>query len=142
MVYKEEDGEIVEAEAKSATMNMDFNLLGELQLKGSCSDLIDFSDLVDAYYENEKDCDRAARKATELLVLNVYYDCTPTVQAHIEVEPVYDYGEYFLEPVIVFEDGSRYSFEKYFKERDFKDLIDNFEDMIFDYEDMVEDIYE
>lgn len=142
MVYKEEDGEIVEAEAKSATMNMDFNLLGELQLKGSCSNLIDFSDLVDAYYENEKDCDRAARKATELLVLNVYYDCTPTVQAHIEVEPVYDYGEYFLEPVIVFEDGSRYSFEKYFKERDFKELIDNFEDMIFDYEDMVEDIYE
>jgi hypothetical protein len=55
---------------------------------------------------------------------------------------VYDYGEYFLEPVIVIEDGSRYSFEKYFKERDFKDLIDNFEDMIFDYEDMVEDIYE
>ena len=98
-------------------------------------------------FETERQCERAAERATELVDLNLYYDCTPTVQARIEFDPIaeYDdiYGEelYWIEPVIVFEDGSRYAFDKFFRERDFRDLIQNFEDFILDYEDMVEDIY-
>ena len=139
---EEEDGEIVDGEVNGASFNVEFNLLGELQIKGSCSE---FDKLVEIFSEeivSERDCERAAERASELLDLNVYYDCTSAVQASIEFDPFYDDGYYWFEPVIVFEDDSRYRFEKYFKERDFEDLIEVFEDLMYDYEDMVEDIYE
>lgn len=139
---EEEDGEVVDGELNGASFNMEFNILGELQLKGSCSE---FDKLVEIFSEeivSEKDCERAAERASELLDLNVYYDCTSAVQASIEFEPLYDDGYYWFEPVIVFEDDSRYRFEKYFKERDFEDLLEVFEDLMYDYEDMLEDIYE
>lgn len=139
---EEEDGEIVDGELNGASFNMEFNILGELQLKGSCSE---FDKLVEIFSEevvSEKDSERAAERASELLDLKVYYDCTSAVQASIEFEPFYDSGHYWFEPVIVFEDNSRYRFEKYFKERDFEDLLEVFEDLMYDYEDMLEDIYE
>ena len=145
--YEEEDGSVVEAGIKEATANVDFNLLGELQLKGSCTDLRQLVEILDESFDSERQCERAAENATELIDINVYYDCQSTVQARIEFEPVSEYDEYlgyeslWIEPVIVFEDGSRYLFEKYFKERDFRDLIENFEDFVLDYEEMAEDIY-
>ena len=52
------------------------------------------------------------------------------------------YGDYYwIEPVIVFEDGSRYLFYEYFEEDDFEYLIKKFERMVEDYEDLFEDIY-
>ena len=54
----------------------------------------------------------------------------------------YGYEYYWIEPVIVFEDGSRYLFYEYFDDEIFDDLVAAFEDFIYDYEDMVENIYE
>ena len=53
------------------------------------------------------------------------------------------YGEeyYWIEPVIVFDDGTRYFFYEYFDDRIFEDLVEDFEDFIYDYEDMVDEIY-
>lgn len=144
---EEEDGEVVDAIVDNASANVEFNLLGELQLKGTCTDFVKLVETVDEEFDSERACERAAERATSLVEINVYYDCTPTVQAKIEFEPISEYDDYYgkevywIEPVIVFEDGSRYLFEKYFKERDFRDLIENFEDFVLDYEDMVEDIY-
>lgn len=144
---EEEDGEIVGGGFKDCTVNYELNLLGEVQIKGSCSDLQNLAENLGGDFETERQCERAAERATELLKLNLYYDCTPTVQARIEFDPVAEYNDYYgmedywIEPVIVFEDGSRYAFDKFFRERDFRDLIQNFEDFVLDYEDMVEDIY-
>jgi hypothetical protein len=144
---EEEDGEIVGGGFKDCTVNYELNLLGEVQIKGSCSDLQNLAENLEGDFETERQCERAAERATELLELNLYYDCTPTVQARIEFDPVAEYNDYYgmedywIEPVIVFEDGSRYAFDKFFRERDFRDLIQNFEDFVLDYEDMVEDIY-
>ena len=144
-VYIEEDEGEYEGEINKITASVECNLIGELQIKGTCLDFEKLVDYTDASYDTEKECERAAAKATELVDLKVYYDCTPTVQATIEFEPVaYDeyWGEYYyVEPVIVFGDGSRYLFYEYFDERDFRDLIESFEDFIYDYEDMVEDTF-
>lgn len=145
--FEEEDGEIVGGRIEDCNVNYELNLLGEVQIKGACTNLENLAETLEEDFETERQCERAAERATELVELNLYYDCTPTVQARIEFDPVaeYDdiYGEelYWIEPVIVFEDGSRYAFDKFFRERDFRDLIQNFEDFVLDYEDMVEDIY-
>ena len=138
---EEEDGEIVDGDVNAASFNVEFNVLGELQLKGSCQELHKLVEVFSDEFASERECERGAERASELLDLKVYYDCTSTVQAEIDFEPVYDYGYYWIEPAIAFEDGSVYRFEKYFKERDFRDLIETFEDLVYDYEDMVEDIY-
>lgn len=143
---EEEDGEI-SAVVDKASANVEFNLLGELQLKGTCTDFVKLIEPLEEELDSERDCERAAERATALIDINVYYDCTPTVQAKIEFEPLSDYDDYYgkevywIAPVIVFEDGSRYLFEKYFKERDFRDLIESFEDFVLDYEDMIDYIY-
>lgn len=139
---EEEDGEIVDGEVNGASLNAEINILGELQLKGSCAELDKLVEIFNEEVESERECERAAERASELLDLNVYYDCTSAVQATIDFEPIYDDGYYWFEPVIVFEDGSRYLFEKYFKERDFEDIIEVFEDLVLDYEDVIEDIFE
>lgn len=131
--------------ADKANATVECNVLGELQVKGTCENLVKLSEIIEDYYESSRECERGAEKANDLMSLNVYYDCTSTVQATIEFEAMaekeYGYEYHWIEPVIVFEDGSRYSFDKYFRERDFRDLIGDFEDFIYDYEDMIEDIY-
>lgn len=145
--FDEDRNGVVSVEAEEVRANVEFNLLGELQLRGTCSDIMAMIEINDEYFETERQCERAAERATELIDIKAYYDCTSTPQARIEFEPTSEYLEYlgqekfWVEPVIVFDDESRYSFDKYFKERDFKDLLENFEDFVLDYEEMVEDIY-
>ena len=122
------------------------NILGELQLKGSCNDLNDLSSYCSDDYYSEKDCEKAAERASKLLDMGIYYDGTSTRQADIEFDPVVDegyYGDvyYWIEPVLVFGDGTRYFFYDYFDDRIFEDLANDFDDFICDYEDMIEDIY-
>ena len=94
-----------------------------------------------------EDWEKAAERVTRLVDLGVYYDGTSTRQASVEFDPVVEdngYGDefYWIEPVLVFGDGSRYFFYDYFDDRIFEDLVEDFEDFINDYEDMVEDVYE
>ena len=50
----------------------------------------------------------------------VYYDGTSSKQASIEFEPMSYWGdEYWIEPILVFNDGTRYLFIDYFIEEDF-----------------------
>ena len=98
------------------------NLLGELQVEGKCSDLVRMAELADAYVEDEDEFERVIDIMNSLIDIHLYYDCTSTEQASIELEPMMEtdeyYGEYYYwaEPVIVFNDGSRYLFYEYFDE--------------------------
>ena len=144
---EEEEGEIVGGDVNESTFAYELNILGELQLKGVCSDVKKLAEKTEQDIDSERTCKGIASDMTELLQLSLYYDCTSTVQAKVEFEPMSEEDEYYggeyywIEPVIVFEDGSRYSFEKYFRERDFRDLLDDFDLFVYDYEDMIESIY-
>lgn len=141
-----EDRYIVDGDVDAATVSIETNILGEVQFKGTCSNMIKLADIVDQNYDTQKQAERAAEKALELMDMAIYYDGTSQVQAKIEFEPVADldyYGNvygYYLEPVIVFWDESRYLFYEYFEDGDFDDFLDNLEDFLYDYEEMVEGI--
>jgi hypothetical protein len=104
-------------------------------------------ELLDSYIETERDLERIAGKMNSLFDVTVYYDGTSSKQAAIEFEPMvyhdsYWGDEYWIEPVLVFNDGSRYLFYDYFTEEDFKSLIRKFERMVDNYESMFEDLGE
>ena len=74
--------------------------------------------------------------------LNLYYYKASKPSAKFELrafEGEYD-DEWSVEPVIVFEDETSYSIEKYFNEEDFKKLIKAIERLGEDYEDLLEDV--
>lgn len=154
----EEKGEDAEVDGDVEVLNAKVNILGEIQIEGTLTELKKLMELTDDEYKTESACEKAAEEALTYAKLNVYYDCTSTVQAVVEFEPYYyeeyDYSDYdentyepkkvhcfYLEPVIVFEDGSRYFFYEYFKERYFKDLIENFEDFLNGYEFIYDGLY-
>ena len=139
----DEDGYIEDWDGSSISFKC--NLLGEIQITGSCSDIERMADLGDSDINSEKELERLVNNMNSLLDVAVYYDGTSKVQASIELEPMveyedyYGYYDYWAEPVIVFEDGSRYLFYEYFDEDDFEYLIKKFEHMLDNYEDMAED---
>lgn len=146
MITEEEDGEMYivgwDGEAE-----IYFNILGEIQIKGTCEDMAQLQEYVSGVYYSENECDRAASRANALLNLGLYYDGTSVQQARISFESVVsqDYnGEecFWIEPILVFNDDSRYSFEEYFDDDIFEELIKDFEDFLYGYEDMIENIYE
>jgi hypothetical protein len=142
----EGDDDEIFIEDWEGSADVEINILGEIQIKGSCRDLNKLYFYLDETYYSERECERAAGNVTALVDLAVYYDGTSVKQARIEFEPVADetfYGEeyYWIEPVIVFDDGTRYFFYEYFDDRIFEDLVEDFEDFIYDYEDMVDEIY-
>lgn len=123
------------------------DILGELQIKGTCSNGITLGDYIDNFYSssNESQVERAVDNINNCLDLYLYYDGTDVVQAEIimdyYVEDDYYDTYYELEPIIVFPDGSKYAFYEYFDEDSFNDLIESFELWIEQYEDMSESYY-
>jgi hypothetical protein len=133
------DEEGYPAEVEDGAVEFRINLLGELQVEGKCSDLVRMAELADAYVEDEDEFERVIDIMNSLIDIHLYYDCTSTEQASIELEPMMEtdeyYGEYYYwaEPVIVFNDGSRYLFYEYFDEDSFSFLIKKFERMVDEY---------
>ena len=148
-----EDGESdIEVDAtmiKEFTMYID--LMGKVQVVGKCDK---FEDLHDAYMDIEEaddddDFSKYERNVAQLnnaYSVSIHYDNTKTVQANVELE-AYEhkadwdesYSYFDVRPVLVFAaDDSRYSFEDYFTENSFSDLIEAVEDLADDFEKMFE----
>lgn len=130
-----EDGDLLDWDAEGFEFST--NLLGEIQIKGNCTDAVKLAEYADSYFESESELERVVNNINSIIEINVYYDGTSAKQAAIEMEPIVDkdyYGDsYSIEPVIVFNDGSRYLFYEYFDEDDFSYLIQKFERMIENY---------
>lgn len=141
----EEDEDEVYVNDWDGSAQVQMNILGEIQIKGSCDDLNKLYTYVEEEFTSLSEAERAADKVTRLIDLGIYYDGTSVKQASIVFEAVVEedyYGEYYwIEPVLEFDDGTRYFFYDYFDDRIFENLIEDFEDFIYDYEDMVGDIY-
>lgn len=128
--------------AKNAKVDID--LLGQVQIKGSCNNILTLVDYIDNFYEadNKSTAERALKNINNQLDLGMYYDGSSTKQADVVIDYYLEddyYGDewYEMEPIIEFLDGSRYAFYEFFNEEDFEDTIDLFIDWIERYEDML-----
>ena len=139
--YDMDDDEIEDVLSNTNAQNGIFALdfLGKVQVKGTIKDLhglIDDMDDADDNQENEEAYKRAIKRANTRYEAFVYYNGGNFKQAWLSLEPFKDYEwsysgqtyvEWGVEPIINFANGASYSFDEYFTEDAFKDLIDAFE---------------
>lgn len=157
---KEKDGNyeytIIEASlAKNITATVD--ILGEIQVVASCSNANDAIESSDKFWQAARsDDENTARRHLDNLNAKfdtgVFYDKGNNKQAQIIFDftrEVYDaewdsngdglinsldtYIEYYLMPIIVFNDGSKYAIDEYFTEEAFGELITSFEEFCSNY---------
>lgn len=126
---------------KGKNISATADILGQIQVKGSCSNAMELVDIMDSFYEaaeleDKTKMDRAMNNINSKLDIGVYYDEGSNRQASVEFEyekDVYywddqnEYYDYDIIPIIVFEDNSRYTIDDYFTEKAFSSLIDKFE---------------
>lgn len=144
--------------AKNISASID--ILGELQVIGSCSNAIDASKSLDAFWDatDKKDENTAKRHLDNFNAkfdFGVYYDKGNNKQADMEFSfinnpynPGWDingdgivnqddaYDRYEIIPIIVFNDGSKYSVEEYFTDGSFEDLLEDFEEFCEKFEEI------
>lgn len=119
-----------------------FDILEKVKVKGECMDILRLADKVEKaeeYCDNEKTFKSYLSDINEMLDLNVYYNNSNTVQASVRIDASCEdeWGEeyWYFEPVICFGDGTSYNtFDVFFDENDFEDLIRSFENLIEDFE--------
>lgn len=124
---------------------LSLDLLGRLQVSGYCTDARKLFDAFETADDNKRDADvvrECARDANSCFKALFFYDGGSTAQGSMEFEAVAnERGEkYYLEPIMVFADGSRYNMtnDSYFNEENFGHLIDLYEKLEEKYEEMVE----
>lgn len=151
---------VIEAKiAQNITVAMD--ILGEIQIIGTCSNALDASTSLelfwDALYSNdstpdEKTAQRHLNNFNAKFDFGIFYDKGNNRQADVEFDYInesepagYDrngdgvineadnYHDFELFPIIVFNDGSRYAVEEYFTEKSFGDFIEHVENFADGY---------
>lgn len=140
-----EDGEYV---LQSGSVdNLKVDVLGKVQVKGTCKDLKGLKDNIEDADDNDDDesaFKRCVGNINALVDLGLYFDNTSSKQATLSLEPFakerYYYGEttlkWYYRPIIAFTDGTSYGVEEYFDEDNFGDVVKQFEQLIEDFEDM------
>lgn len=141
-LYSEESGK----DPVGKTGEFKVKVLGNrVYIVGNISNISDLADNLDNADNNDEDESKFKRyieNANALLDINVYFDGSKNSSAKVELYPVsetyyYSKSEYWdYEPCVVFDDGTKYSFEEYFDENTYEDVIDQFEDLIDDFIDM------
>lgn len=121
------------------------DIMGRLQVKGYCTDARALADAFENAEDNKRNAEAVrnyAKTANDCFAAAFYYDGTDVPQGAMEFEAVANSSgeKYYIEPVIVFADGSRYNMtnDSYFSEENFKSLVDLFDSLANGYEDMVE----
>lgn len=145
-----EEKDLDEIDVTNTVQELSFyvDVMGKVQIVGKCDKFEDLYDaLVDLEEADDEDdfakYERNMKQVNDAYSVTLHYDNTETVQAKIEAEAYewenewdsYTYCE--ARPVIVFAfDDSRYSFEDYFTESSFSDLVEAAEDLQDDFEKM------
>lgn len=116
---------------------------------GDFKDLLtDIDEITEGLYGDEYDAERWRRKmedvcdlVNEKVKLIIAYNDTDEKVADIILQVSRDdEDDYYVEPILLFPDGSKYAFENYFTETAFGDLIDAIEELADDFEDMMESL--
>lgn len=138
----DEDGELLQGGAAKVSVN----ILGEVQIKGTCSNVktfADYLDKADQFEENESQFKSYVNQANSLLNLGIYFNGGSMRQAKVQLECFEDgyanWKDWTYEPVLVFDDNSTYStFTAFFNETSFREVINSFEDLVRSYEKLIE----
>lgn len=113
-------------------MTVDFDVIGDVQVKGSLYSEAFKAETYDP--RNEAQVREIADKISKAMDLGIYFGSN-VKQASVKVAPYFDEGYWDYEPVLVFNDGTSYSFEEYFNENDFSELLDKLEELFEIFED-------
>lgn len=138
----DEDGELLQGGAAKVSVN----ILDEVQIKGTCSNVktfADYLDKADQFEENESQFKSYVNQANSLLNLGIYFNGGSMRQAKVQLECFEDgyanWKYWTYEPVLVFDDNSTYStFTAFFNETSFREVINSFEDLVRSYEKLIE----
>lgn len=138
----DKDGELLQGGAAKVSVN----ILGEVQIKGTCSNaktFADYLDKADQFEENESQFKSYVNQANSLLNLGIYFNGGSMRQAKVQLECFEDgyanWKDWTYEPVLVFDDNSTYStFTAFFNETSFREVINSFEDLVRSYEKLIE----
>lgn len=140
----EEDFE--NANAKNTYINVD--IMGKLQVQGKVSNarkMYEYWEEADDNRYEESTYKSYINQVNSLADIKMFFDGKSTAQAYVRMEPFYKEANWNgrkyweAEPVICFFDGSSYSsFEAFFNESDFRNIIDQFEKLFEEYTDIVE----
>ena len=138
----DEDGELLQGGAAKVSVN----ILDEVQIKGTCSNVktfADYMDKADQFEENESQFKSYVNQANSLLNLGIYFNGGSMRQAKVQLECFEDgyanWKYWTYEPVLVFDDNSTYStFTAFFNETSFREVINSFEDLVRSYEKLIE----
>ncbi len=134
-----------DANAKNAYVKLD--ILGKVQMQGTISDIrkyAEYLDQADMNDDNEASYKSFINQANGLTDVNLFYDGKATKQATVKLEPFVDESWngttwWTAEPVIHFYDGTSYStFEAFFNETDFKNVIKSFKKLADQYAGLVD----
>lgn len=141
--YDPEDFDWDDANGKNALLKVD--VLGKVQIQGTLTDVRSFANNLEDAEDNEENENKFKQyidKANSLADVNVFYDNSSTKQATFTLEPFeesdYYYRYWSVEPTIHFYDGSSYSFDVFFNEKDFKKVINTYKRLGENYEDLIE----
>lgn len=139
---------------KTKDINLYMDILGEIQVKGSCSNALEASEELDAMWDalSTYDWETDTRRQPDLneanrhldnfnakIKINMYYDGKDTRQAAVKfalssyTDDYYDETYYDLIPILEFSDGSKYKIEEFFTENAFGGLVESFEKLCESY---------
>lgn len=141
------EGEYFADQIKSGKVQIDILNLSIVGA-GDFKDLLtDIDEITEGLYGDEYDAERWRRKmedvcdlVNEKVKLIIAYNDTDEKVADIILQVSRDDEDYYVEPILLFPDGSKYAFENYFTETAFGDLIDAIEELADDFEDMMESL--
>lgn len=141
---------------KAENIKVAMDILGEIQMSGSCNDAKKFYDdyeaMWDALYSyddgsgnegtpaDEAKAREHLKKLNDLLDLGIYYDNGSNRQADIELDLLHQFEEdeysswdyYDLIPVLAFTNGHKNKIEEFFTESAFESLIESIQEMGYD----------
>ena len=130
------------------------DILGEIQVKGSCTNALEASEELEAMWDalSNYDSETGASKKPDLnegnrhldnfnakIKIYVYYDGKDTRQAAVKfalssyTDDYYDETYYDLIPILEFSDGSKYKIEEFFTENAFGGLVESFYELCESY---------
>ena len=124
---------------------IEIDIMGEVQIRGGINDIhlladcIEEADTVDTDESRYKD---AISRANQYIDLGLYFNSSER-SAFVELYPFEERGWYSTywdnEPVMKFPSGASYSFEQYFDEEYFDNVVRRFKDMVESFVKLVDE---
>ncbi|MGN1263456.1 MAG: hypothetical protein ACI4TW_05415 [Prevotella sp.] len=132
---------------KAGKLTFSVDALGKVKASGEITDMDQFRNAIDDSDRNETNeaaFRSAITTANNLLNVNLYFDGSSSSSSYVKLEPYKEWSYYDSEywnydTVIYFSDGTGYnSFEEFFDEVTFDNVINTFENLIEDFDDLID----